>query len=191
MGHTVPFPGLRPMSSMSCQAQISHSATHSVSQSLAWSLKQEPSAGHGSPLPLTLGKRSVQQVGCKVQFGYCLWLCSETLAGCTVPLHHSLWACAAEMSLRTCQPLLESSLQSSCPPFLTNAWLFTLPTFQAVWRLSKSRSNTAQLLPSPGVTKHPSFSGASVHSPSGCVPSLCVFHFHSTSPSDFQHPGPS
>ena len=111
--------------------------------------------------------------------------------GCTVPLRHSLWVCTAEISLRARQTLLESSLQSSCPPFLTNAWLFTLPTFQAVWRLSKSRSNTAQLLPSPGVTKHPSFSGASVHSPSGCVPSLCVFHFHSTSPSDFQHPGPS
>ena len=65
------------------------------------------------------------------------------------------------------------------------------PTFQPVWRLSKSGSNTAQLLPSPGVTQHPNFSCARIHSPSGCVLPLCVSHFISTSPSDFQHPGPS
>ena len=65
------------------------------------------------------------------------------------------------------------------------------PTFQPVWRLYKSGANTAQLLPPPGVTRHPNLSGASVHSPSGCVPPLCVSYFISTSPSDFQHPSPS
>ena len=90
-----------------------------------------------------------------------------------------------------CQPLLESSLQSSCPLFLTSSRLFTQPTFQPVQRLSKSGSDTAQLLPSSGVAQHPNFSGASVHSPSGCLLPLCVSHFISTSPSDIQNPGPS
>ena len=49
----------------------------------------------------------------------------------------------------------------------------------------------ARLLPSPGVAWHLNFSGAGVHSPSGCVPPLCVSHFVSIPPSDFQHPGPS
>ena len=41
----------------------------------------------------------------------------------------SLWAFAAGITLGLSQPLLESSLQSSCPPFLTSAWLFTQPNF--------------------------------------------------------------
>ena len=48
-----------------------------------------------------------------------------------------------------------------------------------------------QLLPSPGVTWHLNFSGSSIHSPSGCVPPLCVSHFISIPPSSFQNPGPS
>ena len=48
-----------------------------------------------------------------------------------------------------------------------------------------------QLLPSLGVAWHPNFSGASIHSPSRCIPPLCVSHFISISPSNFQHPGPS
>ena len=64
------------------------------------------------------------------------------------------------------------------------------PTFQPVQRLSKSGSDMAQL-PSPGVSWHLNFFGASVHSHSGCVPPQCVSHFISIPPSDFQHPGPS
>ena len=42
-------------------------------------------------------------------------------------------------------------------------------TFQPVLRLSESGSDVAQLLPSPGVTLHPSFSGASMW---GTVPCM-------------------
>ena len=98
---------------------------------------------------------------------------------------------AAQISLGVSQPLLGSSLQSSCPPFLTATGFSHSPTFRAVWRLCESASYTAQLLRSPGVPWQLSFSGASVHGPSGCVPPLCVSHFISISPSDFQHPGPS
>ena len=49
----------------------------------------------------------------------------------------------------------------------------------------------AQLLPSPGITWHLKCSGTSVHSVSGCVPPLCVSHFFSFPPSDFQYPDPS
>ena len=46
----------------------------------------------------------------------------------------------------------------------------------------------SQLLPSPGVTQLLNFSGARVHSPSGCILPLCVSHFISVPLSDFQHP---
>ena len=48
-----------------------------------------------------------------------------------------------------------------------------------------------QLLPSPDVAQHLNFSGASIHSPSGCIPPLRVSHFISIPPRDFQHPGSS
>ena len=51
--HYSQFPGLWPRSSLSCQAQISHPAAHSVSQSPVQS--PETSGAHGSPLLLCLG----------------------------------------------------------------------------------------------------------------------------------------
>ena len=49
-------------------------------------------------------------------------------------------------------------------------------------------------LPSPGVAQHPKISGndlASVNTPRGGILPLCVSHFISIPPSDFQDPGPS
>ena len=142
--HSTQFPGLL---SASCKAQISHSVAHSVSQFLVRSLAQ---VGHMVPLYCCLCACSTRQVGCKVQLGYCLCVHNARLAGCTVPLRHSLWALVAEISLRELQLLLESSLQSSYPQFLRSTP--HSPTFQPVQRLSKSGSDTAQLLPSPSVT---------------------------------------
>ena len=98
---------------------------------------------------------------------------------------------AAEISLRVCQPLLESSLQSSYRLFLTRAQLFhTAPLFY------QSRD-----YPSQGLTWPNSFLlQVSPSTPISLVPvstepvdvyHLCVSHFVSTSPSDFQHSGPS
>ena len=70
LSRTIQFPGLWPRSSVSCQAQIIHSAAHSVSQSPTRSPRQ---AGHTFPLY------------------YCLCACSARAAGHTVPLLHSLW----------------------------------------------------------------------------------------------------
>ena len=105
----------------------------------------------------------------------------------TQPL--SLQEPAAEITLRARQLLL-SSLQSSCPSFLKVPGLSHSPTFQPVWRLSKSGCDRVQLLPFPGVSWNLNFSGTSIDSPSGCVPPLCVSHFLSTSPSAFHNPGP-
>lgn len=58
------FPSLRPRSSMSCMAQISHSTAHSVSQPL-----YEAETG-----------------GMQVLFSYCLWAHSARLVGCTKAL---------------------------------------------------------------------------------------------------------
>ena len=66
-----------------------------------------------------------------------------------------------------------------------------IPTFQPVQRLFESGSDTAQLLPSPDVAWNLNFSGGGIHSPSRCVPPLCISCFISIPPSDFQHPGPS
>ena len=111
----------------------------------------------------------------------------------------SLWAPSVSQSKALCstQPLslstqhtqLESPsgepatsrefLKSSCSPFLTSARLFTQPNFPTSLETIQIRSNTAQFLPSPGVTWHLSFS-ASVHSPSGCIPPLCLpLHLYS------------
>ena len=54
---------------------------------------------------------------------------SPRQGGHMVLLSHSLWAHAAEITLRARQPLLGSSLQSSCPQFLTSPELFTQPNF--------------------------------------------------------------
>ena len=111
----------------------------------------------------------------------------------------------AQITLGVSQLLYESSLQSDCElffeykpllslPFLTCAWLFTQPNFLTRLETIQVRVQHAPtLLPSPGVTQLPSFSGndlASIHSPSGCILPLCVSHFISIPFSNFHHPGP-
>ena len=102
---------------------------------------------------------------------------------------------APQITLGKSQLLRQSSLPSSCLPFLTSAWLFTqynlLTSLETIW--VRVRHGTT-LIPSPGDTQLPSFSGndlASVHSPSGCLQPLCVSHFISIPPRDLEHPDPS
>ena len=137
---------LRPRSSMSCQAQISHSVSGHVVRD---------------------------------KFGH------------VVPLSHSFSGCAAQIILWVSQLLLESSLQSSCPLFLKRAQLFTQPNFPPVQRLSKSVSDSSQLLPNPPFSRcHPQFLWCQCpQSQQICTASVCL-PLHLYSPRDFQHPGP-
>ena len=105
------FPGLQPRSSVSCQAQVSHSVSgHRVWVNFRCAVSLTHSVS-GGQLQSASG-HSARQV----------WA-----HGSTYPL--SLWLCAAQITLRARQQLLKSSLQSNCPPFLTSARLFTHSNF--------------------------------------------------------------
>ena len=101
----------------------------------------------------------------------------------------------AQIMLRVSPLLLTSSIRSSCLLFLTSARLFTQPNFLTSLESARIRvPHGPTLLPSLRVTWHPNISGndlAVVHSPRGCIPPLCIFHFMSIAPSNFQHPVPS
>ena len=169
--HYAQFPCLWLRSSVSRQAPVSHSAAHSMSQ-------PETSEAHGSPLLLS---PSVQCQTKGVQVAHFL---SATRSGCmqceTGGVHGSAWLLSlgvhcqtggehsspppltlsesAEISLVACQLLLGSSLQSSYLPFLPRAWIFTQLHFSNSLE-TESKSDMAQLLPSPGVAQLPNFCG--------------------------------
>ena len=188
--HYSQFPSLQPRSSVSCQAQISHSAAYSISQSLAQRPGQvehmipscllvslgmhcQTNRMHGSPLLPSLGTQ-----------------CQTGGAHGSLPpftLGVSSWNIARGMPT-----IAGVFLTKQLPAAFNQAHDFSHNLiFQPVQKLSKSGSDMVQLIPSPGVTWHPSFSGASVHSPSRCLLPLCVSHFISIPPRDFQHPGSS
>ena len=198
------FPSLWPRSFVSCQAQISHSATHSVSQSLP---------------------RSPRQVGCTVPLYYCLYERSAKQAGHRVPLCHSLWVhvvwdrrgarfswatvsgCAVWDQQSTRFPSATHSGHAQVksplgPPAAAGEFLTkqlpailnkrtTQPPFSTSPETIQVRVWHGPTPPFFRYCQHPNFSGVSIHSPSGYVPPPCVSHFISTSPSKFQHPGPS
>ena len=93
-----------------------------------WGVMVLPSHSLGTQSETSGAHSSVQLLSLDMQW--------ET-SGHTVLLSHSLWAWAAEITLRASQPLLETFLQSSCPQFLTSAWLFTQPNFptspETIW----------------------------------------------------------
>ena len=149
------FPSLQPRSSLSCPAQISHSAAHSVSHMvLHHSVSQSQVRGSNQPLGVQPEKSCGEQL--------------KSPSGCA----SSFWRVPYKAAARSSQQAHGFSHS---------------PTLQLIRRLPESGSDMAQLLPSPGVTQDPSFSGASIHSPSGCIPPLCVSHFISIPPGDFKH----
>ena len=82
-------------------------------------------------------------------------------------------------------------LTESCPPFLTSAWLFTQPNFPTSPETIQVRVSQGQTPTFSRCYLAPQFLWSGIHSPSRCILLLCVSHFVSIPPSDFQHPGPS